>query len=225
MRCLLLCIVFLPGLGAIDELDVTAWDLTSRLHMLVHVYEYQHQGFRLGDRAAEWDDSFRAELDFRASMPLKRRIDVELGGYLFWEDRLWQEGTASVDNQVLGLGWETSAVFYLRDYGSLRDFNVGLAPFARIGVGAQDALITGDFGDGEGSGVINHERWELALGLELRAFLAGHLEVALGAGVSYWHSDEGAITSTTTTGEEETTIPLRFSGDESWLRASMGIVF
>ncbi|MFW5846331.1 MAG: hypothetical protein ACOCXJ_08900 [Planctomycetota bacterium] len=221
---LVLCLTPARPAGASD---MVSYSLSGRMTMQVNVHLYPHAEFHLGDLVADWDEVERYELDLIYLHPLDRRVEALGGLYLFYEQRDYRSGTAVVDYDILGFGWEGGVILYPLPNGSMRGLNLGIMPYGRLGWGNQDAYFDGipydpDFADG----IIDDERLELGVGLDARLTIGRHVQFTAGVGAQKWLSDETPARRVDADGETIDILqPLNFDGTDTWLRIGLGVQF
>ena len=185
--------------------------------------------FRIGDQREDWDRAERWELLFHSREPLHGRVEAMIGGYVYYEEKEWEEDISRVLFDSWGFGIDAGAMLYPLEGANTRKFNIGVMPFFRLGMGFND----GDFrnvdvnlsdGPALSSGSLGNLRFDFSLGAEARAVINRVLFVGLGAGLNWWTTASGAVGTT-----QGTIIIfddyLDFHGKEAFFRASVGFFF
>lgn len=198
----------------------------------VSFYDFLDSSFRLANSREEWDEADRFEIAFYSREPLHGHVEALIGGFVFYEERDWEEGTSEILFDTWGIGVDMGAVIYPFEGADDRFLNIGFAPFARFSLGWND----GDFFDvpknvsggvGTATGELDNLRFDIGVGAELRAVVARRFFFGIGAGYIWWTTADGATGFTADNGG---TIIIfddsyDFRGNETWIRATAGIYF
>ncbi len=196
------------------------------------VYSLFDADFRIAAQRENWDRTERVELSFYSREPLHGRVEALIGGHLYREERDWNEGDQRVIVDAWGFGLDMGAMIYPFPNADEREFNIGLVPFVRFGIGLSD----GDFRNidvnlpgevGSSSGELGEYRYDFGLGAEVRALIGRTFYFGLGAGYNWWTTADGSA-GTTRNGVDIIVIQddkFDFKGSEGYLRATVGFYF
>lgn len=187
--------------------------------------------FTIDDFDEDWDEGIRVEGDFRYNMALRGRAEPFAGAYVFYEDKEWDgnRGTSGFSYETLGLGVQGGATFFPFADFDADSVNVGLMPYARFGLGFQDADFAGAInagGDVLAADDIDQVRWEVTVGADARLVVGRGFEAGAGLGWSYWNSgnvDAVVIDGSTATVNRSGSVDL--DGNELFARVSLGFRF
>lgn len=192
-------------------------------------YEHRDADFRLAAEREDWDRVERVELGFASREPLQGRVEALIGGHIFSEERDWTDGPRRILFDTVGFGVDLGAMIYPFEGAGDRALNIGLGPWVRGAVGWCD----GDFVDleaslpgggiGSTSGDLADLRFDLGVGLDLRAVIARSMVIGVGGGWNSWRATSGAAGTTKDGGgvivvEDD---DFRLSGSETFLRFTL----
>jgi hypothetical protein len=194
-------------------------------------YELVDTSFRISDQRESWDRAERYEVTFHTREPVHGRVEALIGGFIFWEERDWEEGAQKVINDTWGFGIDAGAMLYPMENAETRKFNIGIMPYFRIAMGFND----GDFrnidtnlpsGVGNSSGSLGDLRFDVGAGVEARVVVARRFFGGVGVGYNWWNTANGAV-GTTRDGSTVIVVgdSLTFKGDEAYIRVSAGLYF
>jgi len=197
----------------------------------ISYYEFTDAEFRIAAEREEWDSVDRFEFAMFSREPLHGHVEAMIGGFIFWEERDWEEGTSKVLYDTWGFGVDMGAMIYPLPNADERKVNLGFLPYFRLAMGFGD----GDFrnievdlpgGVGTASGDMGDLRFDIGAGVEARLVVARTFFAGVGVGYNWWTTAEGAAGTTSQGGtviivDDE----FDFGGDEAYLRVSAGFFF
>jgi hypothetical protein len=197
----------------------------------ISFYEFTDAEFRIAAEREEWDSVDRFEFAMYSREPLHGHVEAMIGGFLFWEERDWEEGSSKVLYDTWGFGVDMGAMIYPLPNADQRKVNLGFLPYFRLAMGFGD----GDFrnievdlpgGVGTASGDMGDLRFDIGAGVEARLVVARTFFAGIGVGYNWWTTAEGAAGTTSQGGtviivDDE----FDFGGDEAYLRVSAGFFF
>ena len=158
----------------------------------INASSFRAGDFRLDGHSEPWDSGSRIDVEFRYRPGLPGRIDPFVGAYFFHEEHDWDQGAASVDETVTGVGALLGVVFEPgpgpvrpRD----RKVRVAMIPYARLGIGIEDGEFKNyPVEDGFSTGDLDRERFEGAAGLDVRVEAYDRVALSAGVGIDGWVS-------------------------------------
>lgn len=197
----------------------------------ISFYEFPDAEFRIAAEREEWDDVERFEFAMYSREPLHGHVEAMIGGFIFWEERDWEEGTSKVLYDTWGFGVDMGAMLYPLPNADQKKLNIGILPYFRLAMGFGD----GDFrnievdlpgGVGTASGDMGDLRFDIGAGVEARIVVARTFFAGVGVGYNWWTTAEGAAGTTSQGGtviivDDE----FDFGGDEAYFRVSAGFFF
>ncbi len=212
------------------ELDEGGWgDELWNAAVGFSVFDLYDADFRIAAMREEWDRTERVELTFHSREPVHGHVEALIGGYLFREERDWDQGAQSILVDAWGFGFDIGAMIYPFEGAETRNFSVGIAPYARFGMGFSD----GDFKNidvnfagapGTSSGELGELRFDFGLGVEARAVIGRTMYFGIGAGMNWWTTTDGSVGTTRDGGgfvvvqDDE----FDFRGSDAFVRATVG---
>ena len=193
------------------------------------VYDQFDADFRIASQREEWDRTQRVELTFHSREPVHGRVEALIGGYVFREERDWDEGNQEVIVDAWGVGVDAGAMLYPFEGAQNRQLNVGIAPYARLGLGVADGefqnIDTNVSGTpGFASGDIGKLRFDFGIGVDVRAVVGRSFYFGVGTGWNWWTTTD-ASDGTTRDGVGTILIAddeFDFDGSEGYIRATLG---
>ena len=199
----------------------------ARLSGQFNVFAFPANNFTLGEVKEPWDSGVRWELDFLYHVPTEEHVEPFGGGYLFYEERDWDEGNTRITYDAVGAGIEIGALFSpLRNRGR-KPLDIGLAPYARLGAAFQDGNFRNLEADGGlASGDIGGGRAEGTLGVDLRVTLFNRLRACVGGGFTYWAGSSSSEEIRDSSGmiiDPDASLQLR--GKDLFVRFGVGVTF
>lgn len=217
-----------PSASSLDEpydWDGEVWNAAAG----VRVLSLFDADFRIAAMREEWDRTERVELVFHSREPVHGHVEALIGGYLFREERDWDEGAQSILVDAWGFGFDLGAMIYPYQPSGTSGFDFGLTPYARFGLGFTD----GDFRNidvnlagapGTSSGDLGDIRFDFGVGLEARAVVGQTMFLGVGAGMHWWTTTDGSVGTTRDGGgfivvEDD---EFDFRGSEGFVSATVG---
>ena len=197
--------------------------------MGVAVYDLHDADFRIASQREEWDRTQRVELTFHSREPVHGRVEALIGGFLFREERDWDEGNQEVIVDAWGIGVDAGAMIYPWEGAANRQFDIGFAPYARLALG----FSNGDFENIEtnvsgtpatSSGELGDLRFDFGVGVDVRAVVGRSFYFGVGAGWNWWTTTDGSV-GTTRDGVGTILVAddeFDFDGSEGFVRATLG---
>ena len=194
------------------------------------VFDLYDADFRIAAQREEWDRTERFEINFWSREPVSGHVEALIGGFLFREERDWDEGAQRVIVDAWGIGFDMGAMIYPFEGAETRSFDIGFAPYARFALGLSD----GDFRDidanlpgggvGTTSGELGELRFDFGVGVDVRAVVGRSMFFGVGTGLNWWTTTDGSFGTTRDGGgiivvEDD---EFDFRGSEGYVRATVG---
>ena len=189
---------------------------------------YPWTEFQFADVKDGWDSAWKYELNISGHYGLSGNVEPFGGAYFSYEEREWEDGSASIKSQVFSIGAELGALLYAMEKADKHPINFPIVPFFRVGLGFNQGdyknVPTGD--DLFMSGDLDGLRFEIAGGVDVRLIIAQRIMLGIGAGVCYWNSfNVGGVTrngvGVIVIGDDK----AGFEGLDVFARLTLGLLF
>jgi hypothetical protein len=223
LRSLLL--ISSTSLVALSAADSTAWAVShgqSQMHASVVVSMPIDSNVKIAGADQEWDDALRVELSYLFLLPEENGFIPYGEGYLYYEDRTWSEGASQLDYDSLGAGIGGGGIY---NFFKTKGVALGVAPFARIGLGSQDGRVTGlSVSDYTAEGNGGDWRGELGVGADATLGLGKRFMLRAGVSWQYWQG-ESYILKYTDSNDDVEYRSDSLDGTDVMARLGAGITF
>ena len=146
----------------------------------------------------EWDTAERYELQLIYDFDRDIQVQPICRAFLYYENKRWDEGAASVRHESFGIGFEAGTLLYPISTEEQEGFDFAFYPFLRFGIGTNQ----GKFRNipeqtapppGVGSGDVGDFRVEGGLGIGARAQLGSRVRIGGSVGVQWWDALETGL--------------------------------